>query len=687
MKKIYSLSMALLMCTASAVAATITIKPQSAKTPEFSLGNVLAPETTMLKKAPAQAESATATMALGYGTQIYSANGINGLTGSVGCGIGFTKSQIADYAGNQVVAVNVPSPVNLKNYQTTNKTTMTECTVYLMESENGKPLCETKASLSDEGFAWNKVTLSTPYDITGNTPLYVGVVWEELPDPASDLPFIIDGYANDSDLSFQVYSICTGEVTSDGNLVTTPTPQWAKFADLFGTNLCMTIDVVGDNLPTDKANIFADYHLPSVKPGEPFYYELGVLNCASNPITNIEIKMDIQGQESQFKTVNIVNMADGSPEIAFNQQGVAAAEFNITNEGYNIPYTVSITKVNGQPNNLENSHSGTLLSVKEGYLQNVVLEEFTSGRCVFCPQGIVGIQEAKKAYPDRFIPIAVHCPVPQADQMNVCQSAGPYYPLYSAVSNANGGVSAPSGVINRNIYDVISPTAEDLLQIMGNYEDVYTIAEVKGSVAKVAGDDNKLTLNVTVTPALDVEDNFGVAYTLIENNVGPYSQSNAFAGGQYGTCGGWENMPNPVEKYYFNEVARRGTEFNPLESTYMSSLTKGESKSFELTMNTKYLTDKDNSAVVAMLIHRSSGTIVNACQIEFANFVGIDSIAADAKKAIAFGLKGAIDMQTAGNIYTIDGRMVAAKAEGTVSLPAGIYIVATPAGNAKVIVR
>lgn len=44
-------------------------------------------------------------------------------------------------------------------------------------------------------------------------------------------------------------------------------------------------------------------------------------------------------------------------------------------------------------------------------------------------------------------------------------------------------------------------------------------------------------------------------------------------------------------------------------------------------------------------------------------------------------------MFTAGNIYTIDGRMAAQGVSGMVQLPAGLYIVATPAGNAKVMVR
>ena len=44
-------------------------------------------------------------------------------------------------------------------------------------------------------------------------------------------------------------------------------------------------------------------------------------------------------------------------------------------------------------------------------------------------------------------------------------------------------------------------------------------------------------------------------------------------------------------------------------------------------------------------------------------------------------------MLSTGNIYTMDGRQVAASANGIVNLPAGLYIVATPQGNAKIMVR
>lgn len=676
--------MALMLCAAPLMARTVTIKPRSTQMPEFAAQSVLAPERSDIKKAPAKAGTENPTMALGYGTSIYSATGITGLSGPIGCGIGFTKSQMAEYAGNQVVAVNVPSPVDAStdpNYVNN----MTECTVFLMESANGEHLCETKATLSSEGFEWNKVELSSPYEITGKTDIYIGVIWDELPNAANDLPFIIDGYAYDSDLSFQVYSICTGELDSNDYLVTGSECVWASFAPLFGTNLCMTMDVTGDNLPTDKASIFADYHMPTIKPNEPFYYELGVLNCASNAISAVEIKMDIEGQESQTKTVPVQNLSDGSATITFNQTGVAATEFTCTKEGYQIPYTVTITKIDGADNKLENSYSGTLTCVESGYQQMVVFEEFTSAKCAFCPMGIYGIQETKKAYPEQFIPIAVHCPVPQADNMNVCQTAGPYYPLYNAVGTANGGVSAPSGVVNRNIYDVINPSPSELADVMNSYVGAETIAKVEATVVD-EGVANALTLNVDVTSALDFSGEFGIAYTLLEDNVGPYTQLNNYASGRYGACGGWENMSSSVE-WIYEDVARRGTVYTPEESTYITSMTKGETKSFKLTMNTKQVKDLTQGSVVPMLVSRTDGTIVNACKVLFPGYAGLEGVAAEEKAPVAVGLIGAVDMKTVGSIYTVDGRRVAANAQGIVNLPAGIYIVATPAGNAKVVVR
>ncbi len=41
----------------------------------------------------------------------------------------------------------------------------------------------------------------------------------------------------------------------------------------------------------------------------------------------------------------------------------------------------------------------------------------------------------------------------------------------------------------------------------------------------------------------------GVSFVVVEDNLGPYSQQNYFAGGQLGFMGDWSNKPSVVERH------------------------------------------------------------------------------------------------------------------------------------------
>ena len=137
----------------------------------------------------------------------------------------------------------------------------------------------------------------------------------------------------------------------------------------------------------------------------------------------------------------------------------------------------------------------------------------------------------------------------------------------------------------------------------------------------------------------------------------------------------------------YNDVARKGSVVTPANNAIIQGVEKDQKYSHTYQVNLNNITNLANYSIAAMLVNASTGEIVNACLVYSPDNSGVNSVVSESVQAVAYGLKGAVDMVYTGNIYTIDGRMVAKDVKGEVSLPAGIYVVATANGTAKVVVR
>ncbi|MCM1005621.1 MAG: hypothetical protein NC402_04915 [Prevotella sp.] len=691
MKKFYSIAMSLLLAAIPAFAQTatsgLTLTPK-----KHANVNPLLYQSSVKYEAPstmqkAQKKANATKMTLGYCAEDpYTAYGL-ALTGEAGLGICLTKEKMAQFVGAKITQINFCSPVNgTFAQQGIQRNTITSGKVYIMDALNGTPLCETDVKLSTEGFAWNNVTLSTPYEIKGDTPIYLCVVLKNV--TAKDYIFDVDGYAANPNACY-VYSQCTGEVNGD-KLVTSDTYQWVDMEFVFGSNFMVTATVEGDNLPQNMAMIGDDSYAPTVQPGQPFTYAIGVVNQGANPVTDVDVEFTIAGEAAQTAHANVTDLNGGSTPVNYDEMGMALTQFTCAKEGMEIPFTVKITKVNGVENALENSWTGTLRCLETGYVQKVVCEELTSAKCGYCPIGITGLAMTKEAYPDRFIPIAVHGPFNGADQMNVCAVSGPYYSFLqdanaAAVAQGQQGAGAPTSYMNRDFNNNVYPHPQYLEEYMESVAGAMTSAEVTAKLAAVDGNSDALALDVEVNCSFDTPGKYGITYTLVEDGVGPYNQTNYYAG-QSGNYYGWEKQPSSVPTVY-NEVARRGSVCVPEAASYIENMEKGCNYKYSTQVNTRYVTNKENGSIVVMLVNRDTKAVVNAASYKFSDFVGIEGVEVDKEAAVAVGLQGAIRMIEAGNIFTIDGRAVAAGVQGMVNVPAGIYLVATPAGNAKVVVR
>lgn len=290
-------------------------------------------------------------------------------------------------------------------------------------------------------------------------------------------------------------------------------------------------------------------------------------------------------------------------------------------------------------------------------VNKVVAEELTGSWCGWCVRGIVALEEAKKAHPEQFIAIAVH-------GNDFLES--PEYTDY--IAGLIGSSGYPNSVVNRD-----RNTAGDPEYIPARFEQKAS-APIEGYVTLETGGEDGL-YEATAKVALNsngLDGRYRMAYAIVENDVyeegnSNYVQHNSYAGGANGEMGGYEDLPEYVTDFHFQDVAR-GTIGDPsgIEGSLPLRMDAGReyvtTESFTLP---ETVLNVDNVYIVAMLIDTRSSGIVNA---------DMAKLTADDPAGIAG--TGVNTEPERVEIYTVDGRRVA---EG--SLVPGIYIRRTVSGG------
>lgn len=290
-------------------------------------------------------------------------------------------------------------------------------------------------------------------------------------------------------------------------------------------------------------------------------------------------------------------------------------------------------------------------------VNKVVAEELTGSWCGWCIRGIVALEETKKAHPEQFIAIAVH-------GNDFLES--PEYTDY--IAGLIGSSGYPNSVVNRD-----RSTAGDPEYIPARFEQKAS-APIEGYLTLETGGEDGL-YEATAKVALNsngLDGRYRMAYAIVENDVyeegnSNYVQHNSYAGGANGEMGGYEDLPEYVTDFHFQDVAR-GTIGDPsgIEGSLPLRMDAGReyvtTESFTLP---ETVLNVDNVYIVAMLIDTRSSGIVNA-----------DMAKLTADDPVGIAGPGVNTEPERVEIYTVDGRRVA---EG--SLVPGIYIRRTVSGG------
>lgn len=286
-----------------------------------------------------------------------------------------------------------------------------------------------------------------------------------------------------------------------------------------------------------------------------------------------------------------------------------------------------------------------------------------------------------KNYSDKgFIGIAVH----GGDEMDV-MDAGQAYEEFGYVVEG-----FPSAYLNRNMASSIYPAPEDLEEEMYWISGIPAYADV---AAKLENTDDEKVIRLSVeTEFGDSEDNasYMIGYTVMEDGVGPYLQSN-YTSGTGEDYYGFEDMPQYVPLWY-NEVARNCSRPMGVAESLPAVIKKGEKYNYTTDITLDDVKDPGKVRVVAMIINGINGMVENSVCVNVPGYTGIKAVSDQATTgAFVYGTKGALRFRvnpSEANVYTIDGRRIANGIKGnSLELPTGIYIVELNGKTCKVLVH
>ena len=319
-----------------------------------------------------------------------------------------------------------------------------------------------------------------------------------------------------------------------------------------------------------------------------------IVNGGSTAITSMKVDLTYNGSTTT-QTVTGINLPMAGIYTVSMPSTVLVAG--------SLPVTALVYEVNGGAG--DNTPTNDMLSEQINPVvpapgKMVVGEEATGTWCQWCPRGAVFMDLYETKYQDFWAGIAVH----NGDPMTVAD-------YDTGIGSLIGGY--PSALVDR--MGDVDPS--------GMSSDFFTRLQTAPKATLLNGatwDPNTRVLNVSVryTFSSGANGNYKSACVLTEDDVtgtgAGWSQSNAYAGGNNGTMGGYESLPNPVpaSQMVYNHVARAiAPSFTGMSGIFPASINSGDVHIVNYTFTLPAGWDENQIHIVGMLID-PNGKIDNA---------------------------------------------------------------------------
>lgn len=567
----------------------------------------------------------------------YTENTYNSSVTSIGFGSAMSLAAAMKVPNVEPLAGSVLQGINYPCYD---KSVITAMQIYVLDSDR-------KTILTSKEIDPTTLTTRTYCPLAFDDPILIdrdlyiacALTTEGTSNPAR-YPFLID-----NDRSHPAGAFFLG--TQIGALT--------DYTSSYGAFICQVF--ISDLELKDADAYFLDELQGYTVAGNEYTIDVTLVCNNAEPVTSIDYDIEVAGvKESRTASVNVESGMNKRVKVPVKVTApLASGDYNVS---------LRVTKVNGLENTkIDRVFESTFHNISHGVKRRVVMEENTGTGCGWCPRGMVGMENAREAYPDTFVGIALH----QFNQSD---------PMYLVDYARLGFSSAPSCSMNRTyITDPYFGREGDIRKDIELLSKEFATIGVEATASYTSdtdfssanGDDIKVQIDATLDAV--VGGTYEVVYVLTADGLyhPGWTQMNAYGanynatdlsadlakfgrGGQYGS--------SSVAVIY-NDVA--------IASSYTSITTNAGGKvtlstddllqqTFTLTFPCKdellnVLKRHTDEVYANVLVLNPDGTVANAVRVPVSQYDGINGIATDdAVREVAR--------------YTIDGRRLTQPAAG-----------------------
>lgn len=583
-------------------------------------------------KAPAKANLAANQRLVGYFNtdDCDTYLGVTGITGNNKVAMVLTADDLAPYYGKKIAGVRF----NLGQGETANGVfvqnlkiadgQITEATSLVSSDES-----VTSAAGTKNTGEWHEVMFDQKVELNSSFEgLFVGYNYKQ---KSNNYPI---GVSSKVEGPFYIYANIPASKGGNGE-------DWYQI-NSGGYGLSIQLIVEGDFAPNAVRPL--DFGEFTVVKGKSKNVAVSLWNIGSK-LTSIDYTIALDGKAGAEQHLDFGKDfglgGTHSVEIPF----AAASELGAST------VTLTITKVNGAENACAiKTATGTLYTVEKEFVKRSVVEQFTGTGCGNCPSGHVAMHNMHNLYGDQFIGIALH-------QFNASD------PMYNA-SYDLGFTGAPQCMVNRSS-GVLAPYEQMPEVLKASLDEIaLTDVTVTGTFAE---EDTKV--NATASVESLVAGDYNIAFMLtadgLTGTTKSWKQSNYFCkgGGRYNSQASmpddlkflWDMGSSYVETY--NDVLIASSYVSSNNKATLPTLVANGTVSSEYTMKmpTKVALKKalklDQIYVVALLLDKKTGAIVNAGRARVTGSTGIEDVTTGSEATVVAR-------------YNVNGVQIAAPVKG-----------------------
>ena len=457
----------------------------------------------------------------------------------------------------------------------------------LKVNANGVSYCQT-VDLSTLKAGANDIYLNTPFSINDSI-MYIGFTMTL---NGQDNPIMCGGEYETN--SFWFRATATGE------------SSWHQVTD--HGKLAFQVFGEGIHIPQNCAivntkNLGVNYY----QVGDEAIIPITIKNKGSNPISSVSYTITTDNDPATTSPEITVPMND----VPFGNVETINVSFD-TSEAVRSTKTFTITKVNGVENEASANDcvaNGEFVIMQFLFKRVPVVEEFTGTWCGWCPRGFVGMEMAHEQYGDNVVLIAAH----NGDPMVIAD--------YNPIMNTVGGF--PNSRVDRG--DDVDPNPDYLTSAINQ-----SLQECPNGMVTVTAkwnDENQTKIDIETDSkfAFAQENaNYGVAIVLTNDGLSgtgsSWAQANYYSGQTSAPSymSFWVNAGSSVSGVTYNHVAVAAWNIlNGFNGSVNTSFEAGESMKFNYLADISskgVIQDKSKLKVIALLIDRATGKIINAGQ-------------------------------------------------------------------------